>query len=193
MNKLTLTALSAAMCLALNGGAMAAFGKPPEFKADKEKIEATYKSDKAACKAMTGNAKDICMEEAKGREKVARAELDQKFDPSPKHTKDVRMAKAKAAYEVAKERCDDKSGNDKDVCRKEAKAQYVSAKADTKVMKETADANTKARDKVASVKKDAAEDKRDAAYAAAKEKCDALSGDAKDNCVKQAKARYGHS
>ena len=165
MNKLTLTALSAAMCLALNGGAMAAFGKYPEYKAAKDQIEAKYKTDKAACKA----------------------ELDQKLEPSTKHANDVRMAKAKAAYEVEKEKCDDMSGNQKDVCRKEAKAHYIAAKSDAKVVESTADANKK----VANVKKDAAEDKSDAGYAAAKEKCDAMSGDTKDNCIKQAKARYG--
>ena len=34
----------------------------------------------------------------------------------------VLVAKAESAYAVAKERCDDKSGNAKDVCVKEAKA-----------------------------------------------------------------------
>jgi hypothetical protein len=202
MKKFNLTAVSAVICLAMSTGAIGALGKPPEFKAEKEKIEAKYKEDKAACKAMTGNAKDICMEEAKGREKVARAELDNKFEPTAKHEKDVRMAKANAAYEVAKEKCDDQSGNAKDVCKKEAKAAYVAAKSDAKVVKETkdanmkakektTDANIKAKEKVADVKRDAAEDKRDAAYAAAKEKCDSMSGDAKDNCIKQAKARFG--
>jgi len=200
MNKFNLTALSAMMCLGMATGAIGAIGKPPEYKAAKDQIEAKYKEDKAACKAMTGNAKDICMEEAKGREKVAKAELTNKFEPTAKHAKDVRMAKADATYEVAKEKCDDQTGNAKDVCRKEAKAAHVAAKADAKVAKEAADAKAdvraggstaKAKDKVADAKRDAAEDKRDAGYAAAKEKCDAMSGDAKDNCIKQAKAKFG--
>jgi hypothetical protein len=42
------------------------------------------------------------------------------------------MAKAEADYDVAKEKCDDQSGNAKDVCKKDAKAAFTSAKADAK-------------------------------------------------------------
>ena len=94
----SLTAISAAFCLALSTGGIAKTGtmSKPDYKASKDQISAKFKDDKAACKSMTGNAKDICMEEAKGREKVAKAELEARYDPSPKHDKDVRMAKAKA-------------------------------------------------------------------------------------------------
>src|SRR4051812_25944 len=53
-----------------------------EHKAEKEKIEADYKADKAKCDPMKGNAKDVCMKEAKGKEKVAKAELSAKDDKS---------------------------------------------------------------------------------------------------------------
>ena len=208
MNRFNLTAISAGFCLALSTGAFAlntphAMAKP-DYKAAKDQISAKYKDDKATCKPMTGNAKDICMEEAKGREKIAKAELEAKYEPSVNHDRDVRLAKADAAFAVAKEKCDDQKGNAKDVCVKEAKAAHVSAKADAKAVQKTADAQTTAHEKIASAstkatektanaRKDAAEDKRDAAYSVAKEKCDALSGDAKSNCIKNAKARYGQS
>ena len=41
--------------------------------------KADYKTDKTACAALAGNAKDICVEEAKAKEKVARAELVRPF------------------------------------------------------------------------------------------------------------------
>jgi hypothetical protein len=44
----------------------------------------------------------------------------------------VHEAKAEAAYDVAKERCDDQKGNEKDACQKSAKADYERAKADIK-------------------------------------------------------------
>jgi hypothetical protein len=198
MNRLNLTALSAAICFALSTGAMGAMTKP-EFKAEKEKISAKYKDEKAACKAMTANAKDVCMEEAKGHEKVAKAELDAQYKPSPRNDNDVRLAKAKAAYNVEKEKCDDRTGNDKDVCKKEAKAHFVAAKGSAKVAdakEKTAAADTgtvQPSSKVADAKREAASDNKDAAYATAKEKCDAMTGDAKANCIKAAKARYGQS
>ena len=49
-------------------------GAKDEYKADKDRIEAEYKDAKAKCKSMTGNAKDVCMAEAKSNEKVAKAQ-----------------------------------------------------------------------------------------------------------------------
>ena len=53
--------------------------------------------------------------------------------PSAKATRKVADARADAAYDVAKEKCDDLKGNDKDVCEKDAKAARVKAKEDAKV------------------------------------------------------------
>jgi hypothetical protein len=56
--------------------AQAANMSKEDYKAGKDRISASYKSDKAACDALSGNAKDVCMEEAKGKEKIAKAELE---------------------------------------------------------------------------------------------------------------------
>jgi hypothetical protein len=96
--------------------------------AEEERIEAAYKADKAKCDAMNGNAKDVCEKEAKGKEKVAKAELDAKANPSDRNTRKVQEAKAEAEYEVAKEKCDDMKGKDKDACQKDAKASHERAK-----------------------------------------------------------------
>ncbi len=197
MTKFNLTALAAACSLALSATAFGAVTKT-EYKASKDQISAKYKSEKASCKTMSGNAKDICIEEAKGHEKVAKAELEMSYKPTDRNRHDVRIAKADAAYNVAKEKCDDVTGNAKDVCVKQAKAAHIAAKADTKVAEakvaeKVAGAPAAMREKTAEVKKDAAADKRDAAYAVAKEKCDAMAGDAKSNCIKDAKARFGQS
>ena len=97
--------------------------------AEEDRIEAEYKADKAKCDAMSGNAKDVCVKEAKGKEKVAKAELDAKKNPSERNTRKVEEAKADAKYEVAKERCDDMKGKEKSACEKEAKAEHERAKA----------------------------------------------------------------
>ena len=182
--RLTRTFQAAALCGALLGGTTihAATMSKDEYKATKDRIEAEYKEQKASCDKLKDNAKDVCREEAKGKEKVARAELEYNRTGDPKDSAKVAMAKADAAYDVAKEKCDDRKGNDKDVCVKEAKAAHTQATADAKANK-----------KVAEVRKDAADDKRDAAYNVAKEKCDGLSGDTKAQCLATAKARYGKS
>jgi hypothetical protein len=152
-----------------------------------------YKMDKAACDSLSKNAKDICIEEAKGKEKVAKADADATYEGTPKAREAARDARADAAYEVAKEKCDDLSGNAKDVCVKEAKAAQTRAKADAKVDRVASDTRSASSEKTAEARRDATEEKRDADYKVAIEKCDALSGAPKDACVRDAKMRYGKS
>ena len=188
-----LLAMMAAAGLTLAGAAQAATMTKDQHDAAFKDAAATYKADKDACKNMTGNAKDVCMEQAKGKEKVAKADADAAYKATPKAREDARMARADADYNIAKEKCDDLSGNQKDVCVKEAKAAHTKAKADAKVDRVAADTRNTSSEKLANARKDAAEDKRDADYKVAIEKCDSLSGGAKDTCVKDAKARYGKS
>lgn len=193
MSKLMISLLAAAG-IAFAGAANAADTKTMSrdaYKADKDKIEAQYKVDKEHCSSMSGNAKDICQAEAKGKEKVAKAELEANYKHTDKARIDARTAKADADYDVAKEKCDDMSGNQKDVCVKEAKAAHTKAKADAKVAKVDSKTAVSTSEKRAEVRKEASEDKRDADYKVAVEKCDAMSGAAKDQCVKNAKVRYG--
>lgn len=172
------TLLLSAALLALPAFAMT----KTEYEAGKDKIAADYKAAKEACKSLAHNDKDVCMEEAKGKEKVAKAELEHGYTGKPADWTKVLEARADANYEVAKEKCDAKSGNDKDVCVKEAKAAKTAAMADAKAGK-----------KVGEARSDAADDKRDAQYKVAAEKCDALSGTAKSDCMAAAKVQYGKS
>ncbi len=128
------TALIVAALLALPV-AQAATMTRDDYKTGKDRISADYKADKAACAPMAGNAKDVCVEEAKAKEKVARAELEYSYTGKPADQTKVMEVKAKTAYDVAKEKCDDKKGNDKDVCVKEAKAARTKALADIKMGK----------------------------------------------------------
>ena len=182
MNKLnTLKAAALAVSvLVLPATYAAAAMTKTDYTAGKTRISADYKTDKAACDSLTANAKDICAEEAKAKEKVARADIEYAYTGKAGDHYKLLVAKAESAYAVAKERCDDQSGNAKDVCVKEAKAVETKALADAKMGKEIGEA-----------KKDAAASKLDADYNVAIEKCDALTGDAKSSCVAAAKARFG--
>jgi len=106
-----------------------------ELKAGRDKIAADYKADRAACDAMKDNAKDVCIEEAKGKEKIAKAELDQKLKPSDSNARKVAEAKVEAAYSIAKEKCDDQKGDAKSACVKQAKADEAKGMAEVKAMK----------------------------------------------------------
>jgi hypothetical protein len=93
-----------------------------QYQAEKDRIEAEAKTAKANCKSMKDNAKDICEAEAKGKEKLAKKELDFKKNPNDKNAQDVEKMKAEVAYEVAKEKCEDMKGADLATCKKNAKA-----------------------------------------------------------------------
>jgi hypothetical protein len=153
--------------------------------------EAQNKVDKDACASRSGNAKDICLAEANGKEKVAKANAEAAYKATPKAREDARVARAEATHVVAKEKCDDLSGNAKDVCVKEADAALVRAKADAKVDRVAADTQQDSTAKQADARRQAEQDKRDADYKVAVEKCDALSGSAKSTCVSDAKLRFG--
>jgi hypothetical protein len=172
-------ALLAASLLALPIAQAAVMSKV-DYQATKTRIQADYKTDKAACDSQSGNAKDICIEQGKAKEKVALAELEYGYSGKAADRTKVLEVKADSGYAVAKERCDDLAGNPKDVCVKEAKAAQTKALADAKLGKEIGEA-----------RQDAAAEKRDADYKVATEKCDALAGDAKSSCMASAKSTYG--
>jgi hypothetical protein len=155
--------------------------------------ETQSKMDKDACSSRSGNAKDICLAEANGKEKVAKADAEAAYKNTPAAREDARATRAEATYSVAKEKCDELSGNIKDVCVKEADAALVKGKADAKVDRVTADTHQDAATKQANARNEANADKRDADFKVAIEKCDALAGSAKDTCVSNAKAQYGKS
>jgi len=159
----------------------------------KTNADAQYKIDKDACSSLSGNAKDICIKQAKGKDNVAKADAEAAYENTPKARESARVVLAEANYDIAVQKCDDLAGNPKDVCGKEAKAGLVKGKADAKVDRVSTEARHDAAAKQADARNDANADKRDADYKVAIEKCDGFAGAAKDSCVSNAKAQYGKS
>ena len=201
MNRLNVNAVAFAIGLAFSAGAMAQGMSKENHKAGHERIAVEYTAAKARCASLSGNPNDICEAEAKGHAKVARAELDATYMPGGNTHHEAHVAKAEAERAVAKERCDDKGGNAKDLCLEEAKAVETAAKADAKAQLRTsranavatatsADARAKADNQAAEARKEATEDKLDAEHGVAKQQCDTLAGGARDACRDQAKARF---
>ncbi|MBC7756096.1 MAG: hypothetical protein H7Z20_05495 [Bdellovibrio sp.] len=213
MKNFKISVIIMAIGLAFNATAMAENMSKNQYKSHVRSIESEYKVNKAGCDSSTSNAKDVCVSEAKAKQSVAKADLEVNYKPSIKTRYDARVAKADADYSIAIEKCDDKAGNDKDVCVKEAKATKVHQIADAKTQmktknanaeaneasggaqavanEKTGDANAKAAESKADARKDATKVKSDADYAVAKEKCDALSGSVKDKCISDVKLRFG--
>lgn len=160
--------------------ASAANISPSVYNIARDDLTANIKAEREACNQMNGNAKDICVETAKGKEKVGMAHLQYQRSGNTKDMAKLTEARYDARYEVAKEVCDDQAGNAKDVCVAKAKADHEKAKADAKMKKSVTEARNDAAD---------AKDKAD--YQVASQRCDAMSGNAKDACMASARARYG--
>ncbi|WP_295396577.1 hypothetical protein [uncultured Thiodictyon sp.] len=201
MKNMQLTAISMAIGLVFSAGVMAEAMTKDAYKAAEAKIATEYTADKAKCDALADNAKDICLAEAKGKSKVAGAELEASYEPSAKHHYKAVVAKAEADYGVAIQKCDDQTGNEKDLCVKEAKAVETRVRADAEAQLKVTQANKTASDTSAAAdakaqeagvaaRQDAAAEKSDANYAVAKEKCAALMAPDSDRCLEDAKAKY---
>lgn len=204
MNSLRIKMIVLVTGLAWNLGALAAPLSKAEYQAHQNRLSAEHRSALEACKSDAGNARDICLAEAEGQNRVALSGLEAEYKPSSRNRARARSARVEADYAVAIQRCDDLAANAKDVCVKEAKAARIAARADARAERKTSEAeriadekssaaHDKAQRQSNSAREDAAEDKRDADYAVAKEKCDAHSGAAKDACIDKAKLKFGKS
>lgn len=91
--------------------------------ARKKIADANYDVDKTRCAAQNGNAKDVCIKEAKA--KMVAAQADATADKKVTEARaDARDDKTDADYKVAIEKCDALAGAGKDACVTSAKAQY---------------------------------------------------------------------
>lgn len=138
-----------------------------------------HTQERNACEPLLGNARDICREEAKGRERVAQAERVSRSSGSAADAYRLLVVRAESAYALSREQCDERSGSAKDLCIQEAKSTESKAMADAKLGKTVSEASHQA-----------GETKRQADYKLAAEKCDTLSGDAKTRCVSSAKMQH---
>ena len=140
---------------------------------------ANYKNARAQCSTVTGNPRDLCIAEAEAARVRTEEEARAKYEDTLEAYTRARMRIASAGYERDKTRCAAFTGNDKDVCKEQAKATLIAAQADAKADQKTIEARNEAR-----------QDKLAAAYKVAMEKCDAFAGAAKDQCVSAAKTEY---
>lgn len=104
-----------------------------DTKISEAQIKERYRSDRVVCKTMSGHTKEICIAEAKGREKISKAELVDRKANSEKSRYDVLMTKALVNFEIAEERCDALGGNAKNTCLNHAQAAIIAAKANAEI------------------------------------------------------------
>lgn len=104
------------------------------YKLGLAKAEADYDVAKEKCDDLAGNAKDVCVKDAKAAFVSAKADAKASFKTSKARSEaseevkesreDAAEAKRDANYAAAKERCDTYAGEAKDRCVADAKARF---------------------------------------------------------------------
>jgi len=175
----SLAILIALAAVAATAPARAATMSREDYRAARARIEAEHRDARAACERLVDRGRDVCRAEAAGKERVARAELEFNRSGDPNDALRLALARADARYDVARERCAARAGQDRSICETDAKAQHAKAVADARLDR-----------RITEARRDAANERRDAEYAQARERCGALPGDARQRCLADAKTRY---
>lgn len=143
-----------------------------------QKAAADYKMATAKCTSMTGNTQMVCMEEAKTARAHADADAIAQYNNTPKGRAKARTAVADADFSLAKAKCGDMTGADKDSCMATATSVHTAAVADAKADRMVAATGTT--DTISPVTTTAT---RDATKAAAVDKCAQIAGQPKTGCL----------
>jgi len=150
-----------------------------DLKAARQTAADNYKAARMVCDGVAGNPKDVCIAQARAE----RVKLERQADATNKNTLSAltksRKDIAAANYDVAKKQCNSRTGNERDVCVREAKAVLTGAVADADADRKVFNARVSARN-----------DKASAIYKVEVEKCDALAGAARNDCVASVKQRF---
>lgn len=142
--------------------------------------EAAFDTARMRCDSVAGIPHEICLAEARANRVRIEEEAQAAYRNTLSAYTGARMRIASAYYDRDKARCGAVTGNNRDVCIKQAKATLVAARADATADRKMIEARSNAR-----------EDKLTAEYRVALQKCDAFAGAAKDQCVDAAKTAYG--
>ncbi len=143
---------------------------------------ADYKVSMAKCAALDGNPQDICEAEAQKNRDLTEGAAKATHEGTAKARAAARIKVADAELALAKAKCDQLTGNDKDVCIKEAQLEHTRAVT-------TSDTN----EAVAEASDERYEAVDEAEYKLAMEKCKNLQGDAQDACQLSAKMNSQHA
>ena len=94
---------------------------PIDFAAGKRAIEAETRLALARCRDVATADRDTCKAEVRGDERVKKAELNARYHGTVSARDEVRLARAKALYDVAKARCGSRTGEARVECLRAAR------------------------------------------------------------------------
>ena len=199
----TTCAIAITIAIAFSAGAAPTMSND-QYQSARRVLAAEYDANRRACTSVPGRSIALCKAEAHREFQIANARLEATYTPSRGGSYKARVAIANAEYLVAKRKCDDKPGDVKRLCVKEARAVLIADKAAayasedtsiaTRAVNEKANAARKAmreEEERTEARKDTAAEKRDTDFRIAKEYCRTMPSDGKLACVKEVEKRFG--
>jgi osmotically-inducible protein OsmY len=168
---------------------------PATYRNLTQKAESEYRAATAKCDAKSGNDKDICMAEARLARTRTEADALSRYNNTAAGRARAHTNVADAEYDLAKARCDAKSGADKDSCMDNAKSVHTAALADAKAERterttatgSSGSGTTGSGGSTASGGLVTGTETRDPAKAAAVDKCAQMGADARTGCLVETK------
>ncbi|MBU6437684.1 MAG: hypothetical protein KGQ77_09175 [Betaproteobacteria bacterium] len=151
-----------------------------DYRAGRLRLGKHYGVNRAACFSLASTAQIDCLERARGRERVALAELLYSFSGRAADRRAIAMQRANAAFEIAREHCVAPAGAVHTQCISVAEAARAQAVAAAGVGASVAHAAAGA----AAVAQGPGDGK------VAGEKCDTLAASTRMNCATVVKANY---
>ena len=106
---------------------------PSDFALGKRAIEAETRLALARCREAAPSQRDVCKAEARGEERIRKAELGARYHGTVAAHEDLRQVRAKAAYDVAKARCGVRLGEERADCLRAAREDRHKSFADARL------------------------------------------------------------
>lgn len=186
MKTLIATLLATAAGASFAAAPTAALNHDPQtYRNLTQKAESEYRTAAAKCDAKSGNDKDVCMADARLVRTRTEADAMSKYNNTPAGRARARGNVADAEYDLAKAKCDAKSGADKDSCMDNAKSVHTAALADAKA--DRADATNNNASRATGASGGGSQAAGDPVKAAAVDKCAQMGADAKTGCLVETK------
>jgi len=86
----------------------------------------------AQCRSLEGAAKALCRATARADEHVRKAELEARYRGTVESESEVRLAKVRAAFDVARARCNERTGEARSTCLTSARTERARALAEAR-------------------------------------------------------------
>ena len=92
------------------------------------RIDADFEAARERCDDLAGQAKNVCLAEARAERRIRKVEVAARGQGTSKAWYDAHIARAEAEFGVAKERCGIRAGDERAACIAEARADEARAK-----------------------------------------------------------------